>query len=347
METLITTAANGSKRVWRIWNERSIMYTEYGILGGKMITSSRQIEGKNKGKSNETSAEEQAAKEVKSRWLKKIDEGYKPMKKSSKQDDTIYLPMLAQPYDKKKVKFPCFVQPKLDGIRALYYRGALWSRKGKMFTTLDHIVSDLKDIDVVLDGELYSDKGSFQEICSWVKKKSSKTSLIKYIVYDLISDSDYSVRYQQLMEIISSLGFSRVLLHTTEICHNDSEVKSYLVKYTSSGFEGVMIRNFKGGYAMKSRSKNLQKLKQFIDKEFEITGYTEGVGAEKGCIIFICKTDSGKEFNVRPTGTRQDRTRMFKSGKKYIGKLLTVKYQELTDDGIPRFPVGIIVRDYE
>ena len=194
METLITTAANGSKRVWRIWNERSIMYTEYGILGGKMITSSRQIEGKNKGKSNETSAEEQAAKEVKSRWLKKIDEGYKPMKKSSKQDDTIYLPMLAQPYDKKKVKFPCFVQPKLDGIRALYYRGALWSRKGKMFTTLDHIVSDLKDIDVVLDGELYSDKGSFQEICSWVKKKSSKTSLIKYIVYDLISDSDYSVR---------------------------------------------------------------------------------------------------------------------------------------------------------
>lgn len=32
---------------------------------------------------------------------------------------------------------------------------------------------------------------------------------------------------------------------------------------------------------------------------------------------------------------------------KYIGKNLTVQFQNLTDAGIPRFPVGLEIRDYE
>ena len=59
------------------------------------------------------------------------------------------------------------------------------------------------------------------------------------------------------------------------------------------------------------------------------------------------KTKEGKVFNCRPRGTREDRMELYKNGKKYIGKKLTICFQELTDDKVPRFPVGIAFRDYE
>jgi DNA ligase-1 len=37
----------------------------------------------------------------------------------------------------------------------------------------------------------------------------------------------------------------------------------------------------------------------------------------------------------------------FENQNKVLGKLLTVQYFELTPDGIPRFPVGASIRDYE
>ena len=90
------------------------------------------------------------------------------------------------------------------------------------------------------------------------------------------------------------------------------------------------------------------KLKSFKDDEFEIVGFKEGKGNDKNTIIFTCKIkNSSKTFEVRPRGTRDERTKMFDNGNSYIGKKMTVKYFELTDEGIPRFPVGVAVRDYE
>ena len=78
-----------------------------------------------------------------------------------------------------------------------------------------------------------------------------------------------------------------------------------------------------------------------------VAGFTEGEGSEKGLVIWICKTKDGKPFNVRPRGTHEERAELFKKAKNYVGQKLTVRYQELSDDGIPRFPVGITFRDYE
>jgi DNA ligase-1 len=72
-----------------------------------------------------------------------------------------------------------------------------------------------------------------------------------------------------------------------------------------------------------------------------------GDGVEKGCVVWICQTEEGKEFACRPRGTREERQQLFESGDNYIGKMLTVRYQEKTDDGLLRFPVGIAIRDYE
>ena len=37
----------------------------------------------------------------------------------------------------------------------------------------------------------------------------------------------------------------------------------------------------------------------------------------------------------------------YKDHEKYIGKMLTVRFQNLTALGVPRFPVGVVIRDYE
>ena len=107
-----------------------------------------------------------------------------------------------------------------------------------------------------------------------------------------------------------------------------------------------MFRNKDSPYEGK-RSRHLQKYKKFDDDEFEIVGYEEARGKDEGSVIWILQTSDGQRFRARPTGTIQERRKMFDDGDSYIGKMLTVKYFGLTDGGIPRFPIGITVRDYE
>jgi len=64
-------------------------------------------------------------------------------------------------------------------------------------------------------------------------------------------------------------------------------------------------------------------------------------------VIWKCKTKEGKEFEVRPVGTVESRSELLKNASKCIGKFLTVTYQELSEFGVPRFPVGKTIRDYE
>ena len=108
-----------------------------------------------------------------------------------------------------------------------------------------------------------------------------------------------------------------------------------------------MVRNLTGAYAIGKRSANLQKVKTFLDGEYPIIGFTDGTGGETGCVIWECSTPDRRTFRVRPRGTQEDRKVLFRNGSNYIGQQLTVRYQELTDDGVPRFPVGIAIRNYE
>ena len=112
-------------------------------------------------------------------------------------------------------------------------------------------------------------------------------------------------------------------------------------------YEGTIIRNSDGKYILNHRSPDLQKLKTFVDDEFQIVGFSQGTGTDKGCVIWDCRTDDGQVFSVRPRGSVAERQGYFQNGEKFIGSKLTIRYQELTDDGIPRFPVGITIRDYE
>jgi len=92
---------------------------------------------------------------------------------------------------------------------------------------------------------------------------------------------------------------------------------------------------------------DLQKHKPFVDDEFEIVGAHEGAGNDAGTIVWECVTKKKKRFSVKPEGDRDTRKWYWEHRKEYIGKKITVKYQELSDEGVPIFPVGVAIRDYE
>lgn len=387
-ETLYGEDSKGKCKFWEIEvikesECKSIIKIRYGYIGtNKPVEAIKEVTvGKNIGKKNETTVHEQALLEAQSKWTKRKDDGMNTELKGENADNTnketvekniknkntketgkgVIYPMLALNFKQrgKDISFPCYVQPKLDGVRCIYKDGELSSRRAKKFPYLEHITTELKNagMKIILDGELYSDELDFQTLVGLVKKvkiteeDTLQMKKIKLIVYDMISEEDYEKRLQELKNNVDG-KFEYTSLLETEICEDKNDIKPFHDKYTNRGYEGLIIRNKRGGYQESYRSKNLQKYKEFVDEEYEIVGYTDGTGIEKNLVIWICKTKKGNTFQVRPKGTHEERKDLFEKGKEYIGKNLTVVYQELTNDGIPRFPTTLHggkadIRDYE
>jgi ATP-dependent DNA ligase len=382
--TLFGEATTGKIKQWSIQvfeqNHCGVIQTEHGYQDGKKQTTQKTIScGKNIGKKNETTALEQAISEARACWIKKKESGYSEIAtplaiKNDDEDDDEKMEspsggrgkgidpdvpsvMLAHDYNKrgKNIQFPCNIQRKFDGTRCVAVPGkGLFSRNKKAYPHLEHIVAEINRLppNMILDGELYSTTLTFQEIVGLVKRETLKSGdqekqlQIKFFVYDLINQNPYDNRYINLQILFRKYRFKHLVLVHTESCQDEDAMKQKHAEYVLEGYEGIMLRNKQGLYKG-SRSTDLQKYKEFFDAEYEVIGYEEGQGLDEGCVVWTCKTKSGKSFSCRPRGTREDRQAMFLHGDDYIGQMLTVRYQELTDEGLPRFPVGITFRNYE
>lgn len=372
---------HGKRKMWSVAVESrgatGVIIVTHGYEDGKKQVNERVVsEGKNIGKKNETSPLQQATNEAQALWNKKRDAGYAEAAAAgagvaAAADDNsddggsapvaasgIPLPMLAHDYNKrgKNIAFPCFAQRKLDGVRCFAVSGkGLFSRNGKAFPHLTHIRADVDSLPAgtILDGELYSDTLTFQEIVGLVKKEKlvaadvAKQAQIFLFVYDTLRPGTNAERNAWLTELFGSHRFAALRPLVTDTCAGLDDVKRLHAAYVAEGYEGLMLRNMTGKYNPGHRSTDLQKYKEFLDEEFPIVGFKEGDGVEKGCVLWRCVTASGLEFDCRPRGTREDRIALFRNGPKYIGKKLTVRFQEWTTDGKPRFPVGLTIRDYE
>jgi DNA ligase-1 len=111
-------------------------------------------------------------------------------------------------------------------------------------------------------------------------------------------------------------------------------------------YEGLMLRDAESLYEF-GRTHALLKVKKWFDEEATIVDVTEGKGKMEGKAVFICENKEGQQFRVSMAATMERREEMFQRKNSLIGKELTYTYFEETDDGLPRFPVGIDIRDYE
>lgn len=381
---IISVITKPDKSVW--------MVTEYGQKDGKIRHIEKEIKsGKRKGSIAETTKFEQAVLESESKWkYKQEKDGYMMNLDATLDTKTakkphIIKPMLADTFtfdslDKKRGKhiiLPAYSQPKLDGLRCISFRDKkinkiiLTSRKGLHFSFYDHIRNELdkvfnnnilKDRDLYLDGELYTDKLSFQTLSGLIRTKKlpnkkdklneflTNMKLMEYHIYDLFDLNDmtmtYKTRYQLISQLLDKKGFKHLKMVETDIVNTAQDIKDNMTKYLNMGYEGLMLRNINSVYQFK-RTKDLQKYKYFIDDEFEIIGYEEATGTHVGTVKWICKTKDDKKFKVYPEGTLEYRTKLLKNADKYIGKMLTVKYFEYTDEGVPRMGIGKAIRDPE
>jgi DNA ligase 1 len=362
LPTLYKKTQTGAIQQWMIGVDGPTIHTVHGLVGGALQTTSDTIkEGKNLGRANATTPETQALAEAQAKWDKQKKKGYVESIHQAELgtvDDTVIMggiaPMLAPskiwPFYRSKIQFPVWCQPKLDGMRCvgmIEEETSLWSRTRKPIRSLPHVQEELASLfsgDLITDGEAYSVEyhDQFEELLSIIRKDepSEKSALVDYHVYDLPSHPrTFSQRYEALQKILPARKGHLVPVRTV-LCRNDDEIEACHEQNLAENYEGTMIRA-DGPYERGKRSIYLQKYKNFVDAEYQIIGIEEGRGKDAGTVgSFICRTDGGKEFGCRLKATYEHRGELFRDSGLWKGKFLTVKYQNLTADGIPRFPVG-------
>lgn len=347
---LYSLSSKGKTQVWSIRVEGNELVSTYGVLDGALQVERKAVQGKNAGKANETTPEQQALLEAPRVWKTKVDKGYV---ESIEELATPFLPMLAKDFNEhqSKVKYPCCVQPKLDGIRCMaYWVGdelVLMSRAGKPLD-VPHVQAELAEKlprDVVLDGEFYIHGKNFQEITRLVKKVRPESVTLQYHVYDGFrvgqEDTIFSARQGLLALVFAESEYQNLVLVESRYADSVEAVNTIHPQMVADGYEGAIIRNYDGSYKLKHRSVDLLKLKSFLDSEYKVVGYETGAGRYEGVPIWVCETPEGKTFSVVCKGTMEEKADDMAKADSLVGKWLKVKYFELSEDNVPRFPVGL------
>lgn len=277
-------------------------------------------------------------------------------------------------------------------IRLVDGKPVMRSRNNKPFVSCPHICEDplVQKLfsaypDIILDGELYNHdlKNDFNKIVSLVKKSKptkedleESAKLVQYHCFDCYFQSNPSISYidrKGLVEDIigddlvdaqsnqsqSSFRYvSRYHMYSQDnkswhsnFVHNVAEVEELLEANIAAGYEGIMLK--KDVPYFFGRSFDMLKYKRFHDKEFEIVDFEPGKGnLHDVAAIVTCKDDNGNQFSAGVTGTKEYARNLLANKENYVGKMATIKYQELTPikngkGGVPRFGKMMSIRDYE
>ena len=358
-------------RIWDISVEKDstgdyIIQTSSGLEGGKIKRDAGvKITA---GKVTRT-PKEQALAQANSKWVHKLDTGYYDTKLDASGSKRV-TPMLAKPFDKHghKIQYPAVAQRKFDGVRCLArnvpdsgfsHDVSLVSRTNREWLDLDHIrqqVAALKIPDnIILDGEIYAHHLTFNRLNGLTKKQKltevdkkdlASTNLRVYDCIDIDNPHwKYINRWRYLKKILTANPQSNLILTKNYRIDKPEDIGALHDRFVEEKYEGLIMRNINSPYEQK-RSFHLQKVKSFVDEEYTIVGFKEGVGKNEGTPVWICETEQGFTFGAAPKGTKAEREEMWRDREEYVGKELTVKHFPPADKetGIPRLPIGKGVR---
>lgn len=409
--TLYALNKDDSFQEWKVFVEVSNVIVQFGKVGGKVQTKITECEPKNVGRANETTGEQQAIAEAISKWEKQVRLGYRESTSELETEDQLS-PMLAQDAIKrsKNIIYPCYAQPKLDGLRCLVTfddegQPVFNSRGNKVYPIKGKIVDEIIELRKatgfnMFDGEVYLHGLSLQKIVSLAKKWRTKEDIeaevnkeyltevkkwkkdpskyeepqpnlnkyggfcsddLEFHIFDIPSKgkvwdsgngyegswnyNDHPCRYADLMNtdsLSSSLRLTKIKIVHGSFMEDEDQTKDSIGIYMQRGYEGAIIRNFKGLYEFGQRSTDLQKWKIFQDSEAKVTGYTIDKNKEA---VLECIEKDGTTFKCKMKGTFLDRNE--DAAKKIVDNFINFSFQARTDDGVPQFPVGQYVRNVD
>lgn len=304
---------------------------------------------------------------------KKIKTGY--AEKGEVDQNTRIKPMLAQKWDwslnrgkiysNPRSKTPQLkrlaVQPKLDGVRCLAQHidrtqpVELWSRGRNPWYNMNHIRDELAALfrrlprGVITDGEIMHSGLEFNKLDGLARRITLDEEGeqlqrgMTYHIYDLYDADQPDLTFEQRFEILKKVfeNLKTPVLHLvqTDIIVSEEDIDRYYEVHLESKYEGMMIRDLASVYKPDGRSDGLLKRKPVESAEFKVIGHTEGIGKDKGTVVFIVETRGGPQ-PVRPKATHEERARMLKCATEYYGVPYTVEFQQYEPSGLLRFPVG-------
>lgn len=335
--------------VWQIrWNkEFDQLEFEYGVEHGSMIKKLERIEMNKSGRN----LFQQASLRMESRISKQLDKGYKRDRVTALKDQTnqmgLVRPTLAQAYTKMsatqraRIGVTAMMQRKLDGHRCMIMNhedlGMIaYTRQGKQIDTIRHILDHLIDkipVGTIVDGELYQHGIPLQTISSRIKRyQHGLTEKLMFVAFDMVSDKRFIDRHNVLSTMLRGCDKKRVLVLPKFPYVSETAMWEFFYEGAKKGFEGVMLRLDGVGYEKGIRSKNLIKVKEQMEDDFEVVDINPSVD---GWAILTCRMQNGLEFDTSAPGTVEQKTDALHNKENLIGQIVNVKYACLTNAGRP------------
>ena len=225
-----------------------------------------------------------------------------------------------------------WMSEKLDGVRAYWDGTEFVSRLGNRFHAPDWFKEGLPK--TPLDGELWGGRKRFQKTVGIVKRqdKSDAWRELRYVVFDAPShDAEFEARLAACADLLA--GAAHAAVHAHEACKGHEHLKEQLAFVESLGGEGLMLRQPRSRYEA-GRSNTLLKVKSFFDAEARVLAHVPGAGRHKGRLgALLVELPDGTKFNVGTGFSDAER-----ESPPALGAIITFRYQELSDGGVPRFP---------
>jgi len=244
---------------------------------------------------------------------------------------------------------------KLDGVRAYWDGENLLSRQGK---ELNAPLSFTKNFPkFALDGELYAKELKFEEIQATVMDKlpdEKAWQRLKFHIFDVPEASGGLLdRLEILAKFLKNEPNHNLIIIKQIKMRDNAQFLKFAESIIVKGGEGAVVRDPNTPYERK-RSKNALKFKKFKDAECEVVSINKGSGKyAKATGSLTCKAIGSKEDKEK-AGEPKAGT-IFKIGSglsdknrqdpQKIGSIITYKFQNLTANGKPRFPIFLRVRE--
>ena len=239
---------------------------------------------------------------------------------------------------------------KLNGNRCTYYNGDFYTRQNKKYIGLDHIKADIEKIpnakDYVFDGELIyknneglSDSMAFQKGTGIAQSKTDLKEELKLVLFDVLpkeefeakaSKDTYKSRKQKLLQLKDYETENIKIVDMFYEGTDQSEIWKWLDYAEEHDMEGLMI-SLDSPYECK-RTKTLIKVKKFFDFDLEIVDFEEGTGRNKGKLGAFVVDYKGNRVKVGSGFSDEERNEFWKNKEGLIGRVITVKYKEVTTD---------------
>jgi DNA ligase-1 len=263
-----------------------------------------------------------------------------PKGSAAKKDSAPGL-LLAESWDNERDLGGWWMSEKLDGVRAYWDGNSFLSRQGNIFHAPDWFIDGLPN--EPLDGELWIDRKTFQRTVSIVRRqdKSDLWREVRYLVFDAPQqDAAFETRMAYCRSLIRKLSREHVRSHEHELCRDVEHLRTELARVTALGGEGLMLREPGSRYSQ-GRSASLLKVKTFNDADAKVIGHEPGKGRHKGRLgALLVQLADGTKFAVGTGFSDAQR-----GAPPPIGSVITFRYQELSDGGVPRFPSFVRLRN--